>query len=140
MSAPDFRALRLANAARSLAGAPFRLHGRDRATGLDCIGVLAASLEDAGLPAPLPTGYSLRSRRIAGLETIAGQCGFGPATDTVQAGDVVLARPNACQLHLLVALGQDLFVHAHAGIGRVILSDWPKDWRIAGHFRLIQPE
>lgn len=140
MRAPDSRGERLADAARRLAGSPFRLHGRDPATGLDCIGVLAASLRDAGMPAPLPTGYSLRSRSIAGLEAIAVQCGFGLATDTAEAGDVVLARPNACQFHLLVALGPDLFVHAHAGIGRVILSAWPQDWRIAGHFRLIQPE
>jgi cell wall-associated NlpC family hydrolase len=132
--------MRLANAARRFAGSPFRLHGRDPATGLDCIGVLAAALKDAGMPAPLPTGYSLRSRSIAGLETIAAQCGFGPATGAIEAGDVVLAQPNACQFHLLIALEQGSFVHAHAGIGRVILSAWPQDWRIVSHFRLAQPE
>lgn len=140
MSAPVSRAMCLANAARHLAGSPFRLHGRDPGTGLDCIGVLAAALKDAGMPAPLPTGYSLRSRSIAGLEFIAVQCGFGPVCGEMEAGDVILARPNACQFHLLIALEQDSFVHAHAGIGRVILSAWPQDWRIASHFRLLQPE
>ena len=38
----------LALAAEALEGAPFRLHGRDPVTGLDCIGVLAQSLEAFG--------------------------------------------------------------------------------------------
>ena len=34
----------LAQAAQKLIGSPFRLHGRNRETGLDCIGVVGAAL------------------------------------------------------------------------------------------------
>ena len=38
----------LAEAALGLLGVPFRLHGRDPATGLDCVGLVAEALRRAG--------------------------------------------------------------------------------------------
>ena len=58
----------LAAAAESLVGTRFRLHGRDPDTGLDCVGLLAASLAAIGRAAPLPNGYRLRARSLPGLE------------------------------------------------------------------------
>ena len=127
---------RLARAAEALEGSRFRLHGRDAATGLDCVGVLAAALRAIGREAPLPAAYRLRSRAVPGLAEIARGCGLLAADSPVQSGDVVLARIGACQFHILIALGSGRFVHAHAGLGRVVIGPFAKEWIIAGHWRL----
>jgi cell wall-associated NlpC family hydrolase len=126
----------LAAAAAALAGTRFRLHGRDPATGLDCVGLLAAALAAIGRPAPLPSGYRLRMRAVPRLAAIAAGCGLAEAAGPAAPGDILLVRPAPCQLHLVIALGGHRFVHAHAGLGRVVLSGRPLAWPIVGHWRL----
>lgn len=109
----------LAAAAEALVGARYRLHGRDPATGLDCIGVLAAALTTIGRPAVLPTGYRLRARVLPSLEPFVGPCGFAPCEGAVLPGDVLMLRVGPCQHHLVVA-ARGGFVHAHAGLRRVV--------------------
>ncbi|WP_298399275.1 peptidoglycan endopeptidase [Sphingobium sp.] len=107
--------------ARAMIGVPFRLHGRSR-DGLDCVGLAALAL---GRDAPF--AYGLRSGdgtqaerwlRAAGLRRVEGG----------RPGDLALVRPGPLQLHLMIATGTG-FVHAHAGLGRVVempgVSPWP---------------
>ena len=82
----------LARAAEALVGAPFRLHGRDPATGLDCIGVLAISLAACGRPVHLPAGYALRTRALPQLDTFVAGCGLEAATGPPLPGDALLLR------------------------------------------------
>lgn len=126
----------LATAAEALAGCRFRLHGRDPATGLDCVGVLAAALHAIGRTAPLPRAYALRMRGIANLDAIVAACGLAAATDPIRAGDVLLLRTGACQFHLAIALAGDRFVHAHAGLRRVVVQPGPLAWPVVGRWRL----
>ena len=55
---------------------------------------------------------------------------------TLRRGDVLLTRPGPAQHHLLIALGADGFVHAHAGLRRVVcqqlvtLDPLLAQWRI----------
>jgi len=121
----------LAQAAEALVGTPFRLHGRDPATGLDCVGLLAAS---AGIE--LPRGYRLRMRALPDLAAIAAAAGFGAAEGAIRPGDVLMARVSPCQFHLLVAAGAERFVHAHAGLGRVVHWYGPLEWPVVGRWRL----
>lgn len=126
----------LAQAARGLIGTRFLLHGRDPATGLDCIGVLAAALVAIGREPALPNGYALRTREPAGVDDIARRCGLIAAAPPARAGDVLLARVGGCQFHLLLAVGGERFVHAHAAMRRVVLHDGQPDWPILGRWRL----
>lgn len=126
----------LARAAEALIGSPFRLHGRDPATGLDCIGVLAAALNATGHSGGLPSNYSLRSRRPPETAAVAAACGLISAQGECAAGDVVLCRVSPCQFHLAIALGPDRFIHAHAGLRRVVVSPAPLPWPILQHWRL----
>jgi cell wall-associated NlpC family hydrolase len=126
----------LAEAAEGLAGTRFRLHGRDPATGLDCVGVLAAAFAAIGRNAPLPTGYRLRSRDVPRLADIAEACGLVAASGPVEPGDVLLLRVAACQLHLAIAVQGGRFVHAHAGRKRVIAAAGPLAWPVVGRWRL----
>lgn len=129
------RARALADAARDLAGFPFRFQGRNPQTGLDCIGVLETSLRAAGMEARLPRTYALRARRVEGLNDIAARLGFAPRSGTIAPRDVIFCRVGPVQFHLMIAVERDLFVHAHAGIGRVVLSSRPDDWPIVAHWR-----
>jgi cell wall-associated NlpC family hydrolase len=126
----------LAAAAEALVGTRFRLHGRDPETGLDCVGVLAASLAAIGRPAPLPTGYGLRSRHLPGLAGLARACGLAAAEGPPRPGDVLLLRLGPCQHHLVVAVHGGRFVHAHASLRRVVAAPPPlpapalRRWRL----------
>ena len=129
----------LARAAATLIGVPFRLHGRDPQTGLDCIGVLACALEQAGRPATLPCEYSLRSRAVPAFGQIARIAGFLPATGQLETGDVLIVRPGPCQHHLLITLGRDTCVHAHLGLKRVVSGPMRRDWPTLGRWRIAAP-
>jgi hypothetical protein len=109
-------------AAYSLIGARFRLGGRDEATGLDCAGVIIAALRRIGRDPADPAGYGLRRLDWGPYLRFFPQAGFGPCDGPTQAGDVAVTFPGPGQLHLLVAAHGGGFVHAHAGLGRVVWS------------------
>ena len=130
----------LADAAHALEGTRFRLQGRDPATGLDCVGLLAASLHIVGRPVRLPLTYRLRTFHPVGACEWARACDLEPASGPVTAGDVLLARVSPCQFHLLIALSELAFVHAHAGLRRVVRHDGACPWPVVNHWRLIEEE
>ncbi len=126
----------LAVAAQSLIGCRFRLHGRDPATGLDCIGVLAAAMASLGHPLSLPSGYRLRlAAHDAWLPDIAA-CGFSAAVLPFLPGDVVLLQIGPGQVHLTIAADLTGWVHAHAGLRRIVMAPELPDGPILHHWRL----
>ena len=128
--------LRLAHAAEALVGTPFRLHGRDLATGLDCIGLLAVAMACAGEPIALPTGYPLRLRDLAMWMPRPATLGFAKARGPFRPGDVVMLQPGAAQFHLAIADRTLGWVHAHAGLRRVVRDAALPAGTIAIHWRL----
>ena len=131
-------AVRLAAAARSFEGVPFRLHGRDPVTGLDCVGLVAASLSKIGRPASPPNGYSLRRCDPAPLLSHAQLAGFRQCEGDMLEGDLILVRPSPGQFHLLLAVSGVEFAHAHAGIGRVAIAPRPGSWPQIRQWRLAE--
>jgi len=127
----------LAEAAVALAGTRFRLHGRSPETGLDCIGLLAAALMQIGRPAPLPTGYRLRAHVLPALEGVAKACGFAETEEQLLPGDVLLLRVGPCQYHLAIAANERRFVHAHAGLRRVVIAPGPLAEPVLHRWRLL---
>lgn len=125
----------VARAAQALVGAPYRLHGRDPRSGLDCVGLVAAALAAAGLPVDPPAGYGLRNRDPADPDAIARRCALRPVSTPVRRGDIVMARPGPAQLHLLVCAGPDTFIHAHAGLRRIVAMPGPLPWPVLRHWR-----
>jgi len=131
--------LDLARAAEALIGCPFRLHGRDPATGLDCLGVIEAALRATGRATSLPSGYHLRTSRWQGLDDWAGRLGFSPVEGASQPGDICLFRPSAAQLHFAVAATMpEHIIEAHASLRRVILSPGPPPYPLIQRWRLTR--
>lgn len=128
----------LAEAAASLIGTPFRLHGRDARTGLDCLGLVGAALAMAGRPVALPYGYTLRMRSIDPLLPLADQAGLLPAEGAEKAGDILLLHVGPCQFHLGILAADLGLIHAHAGLRRVVHSPAPQGAIIA-RWRLPNP-
>lgn len=125
---------RVAAGAAALVGVRFRLHGRAAASGLDCIGVAAAALGAAGIGVDAPRGYRLRGGDAARVGAFVEKLGLA-AVEGPRAGDVLLFRVSARQLHVAVASG-DGFVHADAGLGRVVERPWPAPWPLIGCWRV----
>lgn len=127
----------MAEEALLLCGTAFRLHGRDTKNGVDCVGLADLCASAAGLDCNVPTGYSIRGGNInrvtdflmsAGFEKMAG-------SQKINEGDLVLVQPSPVQLHFLIC-AQDGFVHAHAGLRKVVFSPGPCPWPIIEIFRL----
>lgn len=126
----------LAKAAAGFIGAPFRLHGRSPAAGLDCIGLVVVSLEAIGLPANPPTGYAIRNRAVEQWLSHAASSGLVHAAGPIRAGDILLTRPGPAQHHLMIAENALSAIHAHAGLRRVVRQPLSQDIEIAAHWRL----
>lgn len=135
--------------AQQLVGTPFRLHGRDPAHGLDCIGLIVVAYDRAGQPlSPPDAHYRLRGHDVAVAARILGLTGFAPVTDElVRPGDIIIQHWAGGRIHLLLA-GVSTAIHAHAGLGRVVHASLPASgdlhsrWRLAGQpnrpFRLAR--
>jgi hypothetical protein len=128
----------MAERAMVLLGAPFRMHGRSLDTGFDCVGVAAACLVDAGYHFETPTDYRLRGDFEARVHAFFEDIKFQNVDDgSWVAGDILLLRPGPRQLHFAV-LAQGGAVHAHVGLGRVVLTPLPlpygkiSQWRFQG--------
>jgi cell wall-associated NlpC family hydrolase len=89
-----------------------------------------------GLPIALPDAYSVRNSALPALATIANQCGFVPADGKRAPGDVLFARVGPVQYHLLIVASDGRVVHAHAGLGKVVVGNLSESWTVVGHWRL----
>ena len=115
--------------ARALVGTRFRPQGRD-CNGLDCIGVVLATF---AIPVDtVPRDYSLRGRPKT--ELVAGLSRAFRKVRQLKPGDVMLMAAADDQLHLGVRT-TDGFIHAHAGIRRVVETPGMPEWPLVGIYR-----
>ena len=117
-------------------GTPFRLHGRDPATGLDCVGLVCAALAATGMKPIAPRGYSLRNLAVDQWLGLATQSGLVPSHGLMRAGDVLLIAVGACQHHLAIAEGPESIIHAHAGLRKVVCQRRDPDWLVCAKWRV----
>lgn len=137
------------NAARSMIGASFRLHGRSAATGLDCVGLVMLALERAGngdARKATPQGYRLRGGAIAPVEAGLRRAGLSPVAPVragaagtavemdTRPGDILLVEAGVAQFHLMIATDAG-HVHAHAGLGHVVEMPGPSPWPVLSRWR-----
>lgn len=128
--------LAVAQAAENLVGCPFRLHGRDPTTGLDCVGLVLCALRALGQRAMGPLNYELRNLSIENCLAQVPALGLAAAEGPTLIGDVLLFRLGTGQFHLGVATTGDRLVHADAGLRRVVIAPRRPQWSIERHWRV----
>lgn len=121
-------------AARAVLGARFRLHGRDPADGLDCVGLAALALRAGGMKGAVPQGYALRSGDADAVAAMLAARGLA-RVEGAAAGDLLLLRAGPGQLHLAIDSGGGI-IHADAMLRRVVERPGPPPWPVIGHWRL----
>jgi hypothetical protein len=128
---------KLGAAALELVGVPFRMHGRDAATGLDCVGVALAALEAVGRCIAVPDDYTLRGGDLQRFDRWAAECGLRRVSpeNPEATGDIVLVQAGIQQFHVLVDAGA-VMVHAHLGLRRVAALPKPSQWPVLRRWRL----
>ena len=127
---------KLAQAAASFVGTPFRLHGRNPDTGLDCVGLLIVSLEAVGVHSTRPTGYALRNTSIGTWLPYAEEWKLRDARGAILAGDVLLISSGPNQHHIQIAQSSSAVIHAHAGLRRVVRERLSRKPSLEAHWRL----
>lgn len=116
-------------------GVRFRPQGCDAATGLDCAGLVWTAYAAAEVRLVRPAAYPLRGWPRARVEAALAAAGFAPAGGAARAGDVALIALAAGQFHLGL-IGDATFVHAHAGLRRVVETPLDATVRAAPRWRL----
>lgn len=125
-----------AAAAEGLVGVPFRLHGRCAQTGVDCVGLVILALRGVGRDATSVPAYRLRNSDYGFVDALAGRNRFAEAVGPVERGDLLMVEAGPAQRHLLVARSRDDFIHAHAGLRRVVRLRGELPWPLVRHWRL----
>lgn len=122
-------------AARACLGVPFRFQGRDPAIGLDCVGLVDFAYRAVGAKPVLPAVYALRGGDLRDAEARLSAGGFVSIEGgAVGAGDLLVLRPGARQLHLAVHSGP-AFIHADLGLRRVVETPGHPPWPLLGSWR-----
>ncbi|QVM84935.1 hypothetical protein [Novosphingobium decolorationis] len=131
----------LVEAARAFVGTPFRLCGRDPATGLDCAGLVGSALAKLGRPLALPVRYTLRFRQPPDAGSVLAAAGLHAAHGEPAPGDIAMVRTGACQYHFLIhsVPERNIAIHAHAGLRRIVEGPLPTSWRQLGAWHLPSP-
>lgn len=133
------RAHIMADEALLLCGTDFRLHGRDVEHGVDCVGLTALCAAATDLKTPVPDGYSIRSGNVSVICELMELSGFEKFSSQKQTqdGDILLVRISPVQLHFMIC-AEDGYVHAHAGLRKVVFSPGPCPWTILHVFRILE--
>lgn len=125
-------------AERALAqiGTRFRLHGRTPHVALDCVGLVAVAIGDLRGTSEIPSGYRIRGTYDARVRAFFRPTAFVelPPDAACEAGDILLLGVDSRQQHLAVVAPHG-WVHAHAGLRRVVLSPPEADRAILQHWR-----
>jgi cell wall-associated NlpC family hydrolase len=121
-------------AARGCVGTRFRAQGRMPGLGLDCVGVVLVAAAAAGVTGVIPPAYSLGGDHEAGAVRLLAASGCTEVVVPLP-GDILVLAPAARRRHLAVMTPAG-FVHADAGLGRVVEAPLAAGWAIVGAWRL----
>jgi hypothetical protein len=129
----------IAKSALNQIGVPFYTHGRLAGERLDCVGLVAYCMNQIGCNIDFPQDYQLRGNHFLRMRRFFQQPPFVAVDDgQFLDGDIIAAQINLRQLHFLIRADEG-WVHAHAGLRKVVFTPDPIAWSIIGHWR-VQPK
>ena len=123
---PDYAAR-----ARDLVGCAFRPQGRDARFGLDCVGLTIAVYE---IPDEYRRDYRLAGNHRRELHNSLQNRFRAITRRKARPGDLMLWSPSPDQMHLGVWTGGS-FVHADAGIRKIVETPGTPSWRLLRVYR-----
>jgi hypothetical protein len=128
----------IAQRALAQVGTPFRLRGRQAGVALDCVGLALVALGPLAGESAENVSYSMRGDYRADIARFFRSPRFRHLADIepLMDGDIVLVLPAPSQLHLIIA-AMGCFVHAHAGLRRVVHGPAFPDWQILDRWRVV---
>ena len=118
--------------ARSLIGVRFRPQGRDPSIGLDCVGVVTHAFR-----IPIKScarNYRIRGSHLRDIETELSKRFCLVSDGTRSAADLLICAVRADQMHMAIDC-RGSFVHADAGLRRVVETPGEPPWPIVATFR-----
>ena len=121
------------NTARSCVGTPFLHQGRNKKTGLDCIGLVVVSLEAAGLKVHDRQDYSRRPDGKSIVNALeqhnAVKIADAPVScDQIQRGDLLLFSYDNQIQHIAIATSSSTIIHSYATAKKVVETDIGSYW------------
>jgi hypothetical protein len=117
--------------AQALVGTRFRLQGRGEG-GVDCVGLVLSTF---GISADeVRPDYRIANNDIEEVRTRLDEHFRRIGKAKLRSGDVMLLAAGKQQLHLAVRTERG-FVHAHAGIRRVVETPGMPEWPLLGVYR-----
>jgi murein DD-endopeptidase / murein LD-carboxypeptidase len=121
----------IARRALQAVGTPFRLYGRKVGVALDCVGLVlhATQILDR------ITSYTLKGDHLDLIRIITNQKGFKVQPSPNRGGDIAVVQCGPRQQHLLIHVSGG-WVHAHAGLRRVVFTPGPLPWPLIAAWRL----
>jgi cell wall-associated NlpC family hydrolase len=117
--------------AQAHVGTRFRLQGRGEG-GLDCIGLVLTTFGISG--SDVRRDYRIAGNCIGEVRARLDEHFRRVRKAELKSGDVMLLAAGKQQLHLAVRTEQG-FVHAHAGIRRVVETPGMPEWTLLGVYR-----
>lgn len=118
--------------ARALIGVAFRVQGRDRCLGLDCVGLVLATF---GIPiGAVRRNYRLRGDHRQEINRSIGHWFRGVSNRRSRPGDLMLLQVASEQFHFAIKTERG-FVHADARLQRVVETPGEPSWPVIGIFR-----
>jgi hypothetical protein len=128
----------IAARACAVVGTRFRPQGRTAREGVDCVGVAAFA---CGIEAErVPRNYALRGQALVEIERQLRDLGGRRVEIPVLfLGDIALCRAGPAQFHMVVITPFG-FVHADAGLRRVVQRPFPIPWMMESAWRFAEEE
>lgn len=114
-----------AAAARALVGVPFRPQGRS-VTGMDCVGAVLATFAIPDMA--VRSNYAMRGDHAEEIRSTLDRYFRRISMHQGKPGDLLHLLVSSSRHHFAIKTS-DGFVHAHAGLGKVVetpgLPEWP---------------
>jgi lipoprotein Spr len=117
--------------AQALVGTRFRPQGRGM-SGFDCVGVVLATFEVP--PSAVRGNYRMRGDHLCDVRQALELRFRRVSPKLLRPGDVMLLQAGDDQVHLAVRTEAG-FVHAHAGLRRVVETPGLPEWPLLGIYR-----
>jgi hypothetical protein len=132
------KGVEIAARACAVVGTRFRPQGRTAREGVDCVGVAAFA---CGIPGErVPRDYALRGEALAEIENRLEDLGCRRVEGhSLELGDIALCRPGPAQYHMVV-IAPFGFVHADAGLRRVVQRPYPIPWTLVSAWRFAKEQ